>query len=298
MISFQHEFQDFWSQAKDQPLERQLELWNLIVEKPHQAFYDSVVWEKPTHPHRDDLKRRVLIEQFGRYRSLYPEIVERFQSFPAVTRAELSQFKRRFPDAPADFPIYAVPSPMFDAKGAVLDSQQVVLAFGIDTFLAIHDRYEIIYPHELFHIYHALKRGFINDGVMENVSIAVPMWAEGLATYVSGLFNETATDGDLLADVSLGKVPKEEIPQLARLFLQDAHIKAIDRDHPDAYRKWFSIGSARVRPDLPNRCGYLLGLHVARFIAENESLEEMARWEPPEADRRVLAALRAIADGR
>lgn len=298
IISFEQDFRDFWKRARDQPLERQFELWDEWIENPHRLFYDSVVWERSSHPHWVALKRRLLPSQFELYRTQYDEILSRFRSFEQVTQDQLVRFQKAFPDARFDFPIYASLSPTFNAKGAVLGGagQPVVLAFGIDTFLAFHDRYDIVYPHELFHIYHALRSGFLNDGVMENLPLTVPLWEEGLAVYVSGILNPGATEAELLDDKDLGRVPDREVKRLAHLFLAQADRLAVDPAHPEIFKSWFSAGPTNSRAGIPSRCAYLLGLRVARRLAKTHTLNEMTGWTPTQSRPHVRQALMELAE--
>jgi len=48
------------------------------------------------------------------------------------------------------------------------------------------------------------------------------------------------------------------------------------------------------QPDLPNRAGYWLGLHVIRQMRRAHSLLEMASWPPSQAQQETRAALTAM----
>jgi hypothetical protein len=296
VVSFASDATAFWAAAKDKPPEEQLVLWDRLVERPHAAFYDQVVWETAKHPDAAERRQRLLRRRFAEEAVIADDLPRRFHELEDIARRQVPRFRARFADMPTDVPIFAALSPTFDAKGAVLASPepQIVLAFGVDTIALYHENLDIIFPHELFHVYHAKVSGFLNDGVMPGVDLVIPLWEEGLATYVSSLFEPDAKDGALLLQDELGWVPAEEIPALARGFLRDANAKAVDRE---AFARWFSAGVPSVTPTTPNRAGYLLGLHVARRLARTTSLVDMVHWRAPAAHERVLAALREIAKG-
>jgi len=299
VVSLEPEASAFWAFARGQPLDKQLVLWDQYVERRHPALYDQVVWETATHADAAATKRRLLAARFAEEASIADELPADFRAFEQLARRHVAQFRARFPDT-ADVPIYALLSPRFDAKGAVLDEgsgPRVVLAFGVDTIALHHEVLPILFPHELFHVHHATVSGFLDDGVMPGVDLVVPMWEEGLATYVASLFVPGASDGALLLQESLGRFPADDLPALAGAFLADAGTPAIDREHPETFARWFEAGVPSVTPTTPNRSAYLLGLHVVRRIAQRASLDAMVHWRVAQAHDEALAALRAIAAG-
>jgi hypothetical protein len=298
VVSLAAEASAFWRAAKGAPFDEQLALWDRIVERPHADLYDQVVWETARHPDAAAHKRDALAARFAQEAPLADDLPRRFEELERLARQQWARFRARFPDMPTDVPIYAVLSPTFDAKGAVLAAPEprVVLVFAVDTLALGHENVDVLFPHELFHVHHAVVSGFRNDGVMPDVDLVIPLWEEGLATYVSSLFQPDAEDGALLLQDDLGRVPAGELPSLARAFLRDADAKAIDRVHPEIFARWFMAGAPRVTPGVPNRCAYLLGLHVARRIARTTSLAEMVGWRPAEAHTHALEALRAMSE--
>jgi hypothetical protein len=73
------------------------------------------------------------------------------------------------PSFEPDFPVYAVVVPNFDAKSALASTEpsSVALIFAIDTLTIGESNSDILFPHELFHAFHAAQSGFSNDGVMK-----------------------------------------------------------------------------------------------------------------------------------
>jgi hypothetical protein len=169
-----------------------------------------------------------------------------------------------------------------------------VLAFAVDSLLLEQAQLDIVVPHELFHLYHAQHAGIRNDGVMPDADLTLPLFEEGLATYVSSQLSSGHKDGELLLQDDLGDIPANELPVIARRFLNDAHDKAIDPSHPVVFKRWFNAAATPYQPDLPNRTGYWLGLQLIRHMRKTYSLAQMVSWSPQQAEKQVMAALRQM----
>lgn len=301
IISFQKDLKIFWGKAVGQPFEAQLKLWDLYVEAPHQDFYDSVVWEKKYNSDWSARKRRQLLVVFSKYEKLMPTMQANFTAFQRTIEAQLNKFEEMFPEPKLNVPVYAALSPNFNGRGATLSvpgkPDQTILAFSMDMISSRKDSMEILFPHELFHIYHFQVTGITQDGQMTDGKLTLPLWEEGLATYVSGQMSPGHSDGDLLMDPDLGSVPASRLAALAKKFLLQAEEKAFDSKKPEIYRSWFNVGKDKVASDLPNRCGYILGLYIVRTVVKTHSLSELTRWDPVEIHRQVKIALKEIAGG-
>jgi hypothetical protein len=169
--------------------------------------------------------------------------------------------------------------------------------FAVDTLVLEHADMSVLFPHELFHLYHAEHAGIQNDGVMAGADLTLPLFAEGLATYVSSVLSSGHSDGQLLLQNDLGALPVARLPEIAGRFLADADKKAIDPAHPEAFGRWFMGSKAKYQPDLPNRAGYWLGFHVIRQMRRHYTLREVASWSPSKAQMQTRAALLQMAQG-
>lgn len=153
-------------------------------------------------------------------------------------------------------------------------------------------------PHEFFHLWDAQQSGVKNDGVMPGTHLTLPLFAEGLATYVSTVVSPGHTDGQYLLQDDLGALPEARLPATAKRFLADAADMTIDplqHRTSEAFRRWFQAGRTQFQADLPNRAGYWLGLHVIRVLRRSHSLREIASWSPLRAQKETQAALREMA---
>jgi len=291
-------FEAFWSAAQDQPFEQQLASWERWVERPRQDVYAHVVWETDHQPDWRERRSRQLRQRFADYRQIAARIPPAARALNAEIPARVAAFRKVFPDASATPSVQVLLAPDFDAKSGVLGNGEPVLAFAIDSLLLEHADLDVIFPHELFHLYHATHAGVQNDGVMAGANLTLPLFAEGLATYVSSIIAPQHDDGALLLQPELGSIPQTRLAELARRFLTDADQHAIDHEHPDAFRRWFNAGATRYQPDLPNRAGYWLGLAVIRHLREHHSLRELAGWSPALAQRQTRAMLVALAGNK
>jgi hypothetical protein len=288
-------FETFWSRAEGQPFDAQVALWNRIVETPRQALYETAIWETRDHPDGGARKARLLRQRFADYRRLAARIPGEERALEAVLPGTLARFKALFPDAPAHPAVDLVLAPGFDAKSAVGPDGAPVLLLAVDS-LALEDAdLGILLPHELFHIYHAHRAGVLNDGVMPGATLLLPLFAEGMATFVSATLAPGRTEGQWLLQGDLGALPLDRLPELSRRFLVDAGHLAADPGHPEAFRRWFNATPAGARGDLPDRTGYWLGLQVIRHLAQSWSLQEMATWPPARAEAEARATLRILA---
>jgi hypothetical protein len=129
---------------------------------------------------------------------------------------------------------------------------------------------------------------------MPNVSLWIPLWEEGLATYISGLANPDVQDSELLLDSHFQTISKNDLEWLSNEFLKQKDLKVLNQGPTEEFRKWFSSGRLKVREDLPNRCGYYLGLQVARRLSKKYTLDQMIGWTPDVAKNYVVSALKEL----
>ena len=292
--SITRSFAEFWSAAKGKPFLQQEEAWNRDIEAPRRDIYDAVVWEKQHDPYWQARRQIWLRARFARYPALAAGIPAEVQALQDAMAKQSIRFKALFPAADAHPPIVILLAPNFDAKSGVLGDGKPMLAFAADSLLMERAQLDIVVPHELFHLYHAQHAGIRNDGVMPDAELTLPLFEEGLATYVSGELSPGHTDGQLLLQDELGAIPASRLPDVARRFLADARSKAIDPAHPEIFKRWFNAAPRPYQQGLPNRSGYWLGLQVIRYLRQTHTLAQIAAWSPVQAQRQVMAALQKL----
>jgi hypothetical protein len=291
-------FNAFWSAAQGKPFPRQEALWNRYIEEPRRALYRSVVWEVQDNPQWRANRQRMLQVRFAQYPRIASEVPGEAGDIAAQLRIQTVKFRKLFPDAVAAPRAVIVLAPDFDSKSGVLPDGTPVLALAADTLALEKADLRILLPHELFHLYDAEHAGVKNDGVMPDTSMTLPLFAEGLATYVSSAASPGFSDGQYLLQSDLGKLPTSSLAAAARDFLSVANTMTIDpatHSVSPVYARWFESGGRPVNPGYPNRAGYWLGLHLIRRLRQTFSLRQLASWPPAEAQRRTHAALVAMA---
>jgi hypothetical protein len=293
-------FLSFWAAAKDKPFAEQEVLWDKLIEEPREAVYQSVVWEVRHNPNWKQQKERTLKDRFAQYRSMGADIPEGVHAVSEALDVQAKRFAQHF-GASGQPRVMVVLAPNFDAKSGVLPDGEPVLALAVDTLLLEKASLDILLPHELFHLWDAEHAGITNDGVMPDTHLLLPLFEEGLATYVSTVVSPGHTDGEYLLQADLGTLPDAKLPEAAKRFLAESEGMTIDpatRQVSKAYARWFQSGRSQLQTDLPNRSGYWLGLHAIRVLRRDHALAEIASWTPQKAERETRHALRILASGK
>jgi hypothetical protein len=290
-------FDHFWTAARGKPFPQQEALWEQYIEGPREILYRSIVWEVRDHPHWRRSRERMLQAQFARYPDIAAAIPAEVGEIQARLLTETKRFRKLFPGASGAPRAVIVLAPDFDSKSGVLPDGTPVLALAADTLALEKADLRILLPHELFHLYDAEHAGVKNDGVMPNTTLTLPLFAEGLATYVSSVASPGHSDGQYLFQADLGKLSRRRLPLAARDFLAVADTITLDpRTHQASplYGRWFEGANRPLNPGYPNRAGYWLGLNVIRQLRRTYSLQQLASWGPAEAQQRIRAALVAM----
>ena len=291
-------FQAFWSAAQGKPFAQQEALWDRYVEGPRARLYRSVVWEVRDNPQWQANREEMLKLRFAQYPRVATLIPAEAGQIEAQLRVQSIRLRRLFPGATGVPRAVIVLAPDFDSKSGVLPDGTPVLALAADTLALEKADLGILLPHELFHLYDAEHAGVKNDGVMPNTLITLPLFEEGLATYVSSRASPGHSDGQYLFQSDLGNLPQTRLRAAARDFLRVAGTFTIDpKGHTisPVFVQWFEGGRTALNAGYPNRTGYWLGLNLIRRLRRTYSLQQLASWAPAEAQRQTRAALVAMA---
>jgi len=292
-------FTAFWQEAKDKPFVEQEALWDKFIEEPREAVYQSVVWEVRNHPDWKQGKEKLLRARFDKYQSMGQDIPEGVHAITAALDVQSKRFAQYFGTSGQPRAVVVL-APHFDAKSGIMPNGEPVLALAADTLILEKASLDIVLPHELFHLWDAEHSGITNDGVMPDTHLLLPLFEEGLATYVSTVVSPGHTDGEYLLQNDLGALPEAKLPEVAKRFLLDSDVLTIDpakHKTSKTFGRWFQAGQTQFQADLPNRSGYWLGLHTIRVLRRSHSLNEIASWSPQKAEVETRVALDTLASG-
>jgi Predicted Zn-dependent protease (DUF2268) len=225
------------------------------------------------------------------------ELQKRATSIQAIERriwrvkdAVASRFENLLPDFnPASVTIYLTVS-RFRFDGKIPHEQPNSLLLGLDGLVKFHGEnapIEVILSHELFHVYHWRVNPPLAD--VERLPLYRQVWQEGLAIYVSGLLNPTASLGELLLDPRLASEGDRWIKPVSRDLL--INLEATDESTTSVYLSYRTGGL------IPPRMGYLVGYEMVRSLAQQRSLSDLIHMRDPELRLTCRRELRKMAFG-
>lgn len=289
VINLASQFNIFWGQAKKLTFEEQVDLYTSLIEEPHQDFFDSFVWTKKddsTFPARRVKQLQIV---FSRIAKNETKITNDFLAFENVLATQIARFRKAFTDA--EFPVncYAVIGGNFLGRAGINPkTKEKVLAFGIDKVADMEVNTDILYSHELFHVYHGIKSNIDSDERM-----IAQLWAEGLASFVSHELNPNASKKDVFIYEGAAKIGDDQLPRIATLFLSVSNKQAFDPRDDHTYFNWFL--SEKEMENLPVMAGYWLGYKVVEALRSQYSLAEMSQWSAEKADQMASSVLKRFA---
>lgn len=275
-------FLSFWNKNKDRPISEQIDAFKIEVATELPEFY-QFKFDRWKQQGRDADK---MLE--GQLRA-FPRIAQDFEKKNRLIKKELREnletFQKTFEDFDTNFDVYILHSlGEMDGGSRMINGKQYFI-FGIDGIIEHHnaDTDVPFYHHELFHQYHYQK--FVGAE-----KIWASLWAEGLATYVSGAINPGSTFRDMMLDVPPGLVEKCEA-DLPYLWAKLA--EKLDSSSEDDYATFFLFSSKD--PRIPKRAGYYLGYLVAKELSQGRTLKELARLDGEMLRNEIAAGIAKLA---
>lgn len=287
VVSFIPEFCAFWQTAKEEPLERKIELWETLFESKHSEFYRQVIYEKLEGEELTRFKEKKLKDFLS---SLKDEDVKRMR----VKNDELIQLIPQATDAlgktiqHSDGTVthYIIPS-LNTSRGACRPYKaEMIVFYGLEFIsqMESQDYIKAIIAHETFHVLHfrniapLLWRKYAEEAnivsLVEGEGPLFFVFIEGLAVYTT----EKIYPGIPRPGIIEKNVPLYEKNFLAytREFLKDLK----DFNH-QKYRKYFIEPSND--PLIPDKFGFWLAYKVIQSMCQEYSVEEMMKWCPERA---------------
>jgi uncharacterized protein YjaZ len=291
IVNLKKELVKFWQQAESLCHNLRVDLWNSTIEANNEKLFQEQVWRSSSRENWEEFKSEKLRETFEFYEENFLEIAELFDDFERVLTTQCKKYAEVFPDS--DFsktPFYVMPSCMtFNGRGGSNSDypDQNVMYIGIDYICKRNDDLDLFFSHELFHLYHIDRMGVNEKVFMEEGRLTLPLWLEGLATYVSGVVCPGKSVSELLMDDNFKDINAEKYPEVAQHFSKVANEK-INHNEMKTYQSLFNFQTEPFIEDLPARIGYFLGYHVVKDIVADHELKDVVSWDHEKVHQEVV----------
>lgn len=274
----------FWDRHEHDPVDAQIDAFLTEVVAAHPELYAPSVIGLPKDQPQEEALRARLRAHLPRVQPLLGAMRGARRDLDANLGRYEASFLEAFDDFRYDGRVYITDSAGgFDGATRAVEGREALL-FGVDGIALHHPPGSDLGPffhHELFHLYH--QQMFEEQAAEMTRTIAMALWAEGLAVYVSERLNEGATFDDLLLTSEMVEQTDARLPELAADLA--AHLNSGDRR---IYASYF-LGADGGR--VPKRCGYYIGLLVARRVGEGRTLKGLARLHGAPLVEEIAAAL-------
>lgn len=294
IINLKEDLQIFWNEAAGIEHRRRVELWDATIGRKHKVLFDEQVWRVSSRENWDAFKEEKLLETFTYYEKYFDRVIDLFDRFEIVLDEQCEKYQSVFRDA--DFsstPFYVMPSCMtFNGRGGSNADfpDRSVMYMGIDYLSKRNDDLDLFFSHELFHLYHIERMKVDQKVFMNEGRLTLPLWLEGLATYVSGEFCPNRSLADLLMDSNFAGIDESHMASVSKSFLAVANEMINHNDMKD-YQSLFNFQSQPFVDDLPPRIGYYLGYFVVKEVLKSHKLADVVFWEHHRVHEEVLVAL-------
>jgi hypothetical protein len=273
-------FWQFWEQSQSLDKEAKIRLFRQLVFEPNKEVFEAFTGKA------DDARLAQYLEKVQKYipamRRFYGRLIT---ELPRAGRS----FAKKFPDGNGNGTIYFMPNLLggWDAGGGDLSGHPLLL-FGVDSIVQIHKEgfnLPTLFHHELFHLYHNQLHPEWRDTTRgKDIPLYRLLWSEGLATYVAKVLNPKASDEDVVLATPLIQQTEALMPKLVKELREN-----LDSTSMDSVRNFLS--GSPISKDIPARCGYYIGMLVARELNRKHSLRELARLRDQQLRREIETVL-------
>ena len=280
------EFLKYWGevkrlQVKPSDLEKHASLFKEHVIKDQTQFYLDVVFDKRDKAKKfDDILVEALKDSVPIFETLEKQIASNIKTFDANTKEQIKRLQKAIPGFSADMPIYGMVSLDKFAGGVRLNKGQQVLAISFDKVAAIDRDFDMLFTHEVFHVYHNQANPSLRAELSKSSDLLIAgMFIEGIATYAEGDLNPNKKSKRMVKDL-MEWCSKKEYKKFIGDFLQDnAQLTAVTYEaNKHLYRKWFYTTRDKDYP-FPTEAAYCIGDQVIEALAVKHSLKEMVIWD-------------------
>src|SRR6267143_2027010 len=281
VVDIMPSFWQFWEQSQTLDEAGKIRLFRELVLQPNEEVFQGF-----TGTSSDARLARYLVNV-----QPYIPAMRRFSERLETELPRYGQvFKKKFPDAKGVGEIYFMPNLLggWDAGGGN-PGRHPMLVFVVDSIVKLKKEgfnLATLFHHELFHLYHDQFHPEWHD--KNRAKGEIPLywltWSEGLATYVSKVLNPKASTDEILLPDELIRDTEKQMPRLASELREN-----LDSTSTDIFMNFLS--ASPKRKDIPARCGYYIGMLVARELNRKHSLRELVRLRDQQLRKEIEIAL-------
>lgn len=261
--------------------------WNSFEKKYSDIYSDLFPQNDPVKQE----KKQIRLERFRlALQQKQSKIINFYEKAENIIDLQFSRFINVFPDVQSGASVFVIPSlGTFNGRVIELPSKQPALLIGLDQIAETDEDLDVLFSHEIFHIYHSQQ--MVSKTYWRTLATAI--WLEGFATYVSGQLNPQKSAAIIL--MSEGLARKCNDPS----FIKEraaSYLKIIDKTQAEdptgkIYASWFNADNSPM-----SRSGYCLGWVVLKEIGKSNSNLEMVKWDEDLFSSKIKESLRRLAD--
>ena len=281
-------FLKFEEKTRDLPLAKRLE--RIKAEAyDNDSYYDFVRDEWHTAGLDPDEKVREHLAEFSELREGFTQAAQRL---PGQLVSAITSFKEAFPDFDASFDVTLLHSLGRMDGGTCRIKGETRFFFGADRLALLHNA-EVGRPffhHEFTHFYveQLFRAGKLNWN--DSSALWRQLCSEGLAVYVSAALNPGSSDAELLLEIPQNLVRDT---RANRSHIASEMLENLKSEDESVQNRYFSFGSDD--PEIPKRCGYVVGYWVFEKMAEHRSLHDLFKLDEQTALTEVRQHLETLA---
>ncbi len=289
IISSKNEFIKFWQEAKGKEFEKQLEIWNKVIESNNLDFCEKYFHGRDLFSDWEFKKIKAAKIALAEYPQIFEKIIEIFNNFDKGLDSHIKQFNSFFPDFNLDNTEVRIVVNLKRFLATLhTENGKTILMFSADNMASLQlDPLQVsgltfklldsvLYSHELFHIYHTKNHPLKYDTSHSNHKLIDNIWSEGLAVFVSGKMNPNASMDEILGFEGIWDRYLLNKKTIQKEFQKDLN-EVTSENFVAVDCKWRAL--SLKRDFMPFMSGYAIGYDFVYCLSQKYSLTELLSWD-------------------
>lgn len=289
VVNAGRDFKVFMKDFSSSDLDQNVNSWNTLEEK-YDEVYSTMVFPHDSSNWFQDKTARLTY-----FFTMLPALNDRMQNVfdraDEIAKDQIQKFQSHNKDFSSNIKVYFVPSALtFNGRVAALPKSpsKYSLVIGVDGLFFFNTDIDVLFSHELFHMYHFGKASGANFE-----SKVAGFWTEGLASFYTYKVMPEKNMGQILMDPELGKACEspQYVSDLAKKLLSVVEGAMTPVEQAQFRSEWFWLSGKT----LPHRPGYCLGFRVAEALSKKHSMAEMISWGDATFEEHFIPVLKELA---